>query len=110
MVTAAIWKIVKSNDSSNQSEKKVESNTMYNNRHIFEPGMPNSLGLSPGDFLLCSSCSTSTHLSTKFWGDLVSWVFFISWHTLLDLPSISTVSDNTKSADFTSSKDVQQHQ
>ena len=51
-------KYSKSNASSNQSEKTVENDILDNNRHAFEPGFPNSLGLSPEDFL--SSCSSST--------------------------------------------------
>ena len=54
----------KSNTNSNQSEKKVENNILDNNSHAFEPGIPNSLGLSPGDFL--SSCSSFTTCLPNF--------------------------------------------
>ena len=49
----------KSNASNNQNEKKVENNTLDNNSHSFEPGIPNSLELSsPEDFLSNNSSST----------------------------------------------------
>lgn len=65
----------KSNASSNQSEKKAESNILNNNRHAFEPGIPYSLGLSPGDFLSCSSSSSTTFLPN------LEKPFFTSWPT-----------------------------
>ena len=102
----------KSNDSSNKSENKVENKILYNNRHAFEPEIPNSLGLSPGDFF--STCCASTCLANFqvpwFLGSTSSVRLPIYQELLLDLPSISRTSDNTKSADFTPSKGVQQHQ
>ena len=103
----------KSNASSNQIEKKVENNIMDNNRHAFIPEISDSLGLPPEDFL--SSCSSSTTCLPNFeepWflGSSSSAGLPTQQELLLDLPSISTVSDSTKSADFTPSKDVQQHQ
>ena len=114
MATAAIWKIVKGNASSNQSEKKVENNILDNNSHAFEPGIPNSIGLSPGDFLSSSSSTTCTCLPNFeepwFLGSSSSVGLPTQQELLLDLPSIITISDSTKPVDFTPSKDVQQLQ
>ena len=54
----------KSNASSNQNEKKEENDILDNNRQAFEPGIPSSLGLSPGDIL--SSCSSCTSCLPNF--------------------------------------------
>ena len=64
---------------------------------------------------LLSSCSSSTTCLPNFeepWflGSSSSAGLPTQQELLLDLPSISTISDSTKSADFTPSKDVQQHQ
>ena len=58
-VNCSNMKNSKSNAISNPSEKKVENDILDNNRHAFEPEIPNSLGLLTGDFLSsCSSCTT----------------------------------------------------
>ena len=103
----------KSNINSNQSEKKVENNILDNISHAFEPGIPDSLPFSPGEFL--SSCSSFTNYLPNFeepWflGSYSSVGLPTQLELFLDLTSISTISDNTKSADFTPPKDVQQHQ
>ena len=77
---------------------------MDNNRHAFKPGISDSLGLSlPEDFL--SSCSSSTTCLANFeepWflGSSSSAGLPTQQELLLGLPTISTISDNTKSADY----------
>ena len=99
----------KSNASSDQSEKKVESNILNNSSHAFEPGIPNSLGLSPGDFLSSSSSTTCLQNFEEPWflGSSLSVGLPKQQEFFLDLPSVSTINDSTKSAGFTPSKDVQ---
>ena len=103
----------RSNASSNQSEKKVENNKLDSNSHSFEPGIPNSLELSsPEDFLSNNSSSTTCLPNFEepwFLGSSSSVGLPTQQEPLLDLPSISTIIDNTKSAYFIPSKDVQQH-
>ena len=104
----------KSNASSYQIEKKVENDIMDNNRHEFKPGIPDSLGLSPPEDFLSTCSSSTTYCLPNFknpWflGSSSSVGLLTQQELLLDLPSISTISDNTKSADFAASKDVQQH-
>ena len=104
----------KSNASSNQSERKVENNILDNNSHSIEPGIPNSLELSsPEDFLSNNSSSTTCLPNFEepwFLGSSSSVGLPTQQELLLDLPSVSRTIDNTKSADFIPSKDVQQHQ
>ena len=64
---------------------------------------------------LLSSCSSSTTCLPNFeepWflGSSSSAGLPTQQELLLDLPPISKISDNTTSADFTASKDIQQHQ
>ena len=96
--------------SSNQSEKKVESNILNNSSDAFEPGcIPNSLGLSPGDFLSNSSSTTCLQNFEEPWflGSFLSVGLPKQQEFFLGLVSISTISDSTKSAGFTPSKHVQ---
>ena len=103
----------KSNASSNQNDKKEENDILDNYRQAFEPGIPSSLGLWPGDILSsCSSCTTCLPNFEESWflGSF-SYVGLLTQQELwVDLLLISIISDNTKSADFTPSKHVQQHQ
>ena len=95
--------------SSNQSEKKVESNILNNSSDAFEPGISNSLGLSPGDFLSSSSSTTCLQNFEEPWflGSSLSVGLPKQQEFFLGLASISTISDSTKSAGFTPSKHVQ---